>query len=72
MHGFKPLLKNGSLDRNNAEISLGYLEKTKAETSPGLKFEVEPVADPEELGAEGKYYQEFDVTIRYEGVELGS
>jgi len=72
MHGFGPLLKNDGLERNNAEILFRYLEKTKAETSPGLKFEVEPVGDPEELGAEGKYYQEFDVTIRYEGVELGS
>jgi len=27
---------------------------------------------PEARSAEGKYYQEFDVTIRYEGVELGS
>jgi hypothetical protein len=25
-----------------------------------------------ELGAEGKYYQELELTIRYEGVELGS
>src|SRR5271166_7176466 len=72
MHGFEPLLENGGLETNNAEILLGYLEKTKAETSPGLQFEVEPVGDPEKLGAEGKYYQEFDVTIRYEGVELGS
>jgi hypothetical protein len=72
MHGFEPLLKNDGLERNNAEILLGYLEKTKSETSPGLKFEVEPLADAKELGAEGKYYEEFDVTIRYEGVELGS
>jgi hypothetical protein len=72
MHGFEPLLEDGGLERNNAEILLGYLEKTKAQTSPGLKFEVEPVGDPEELGAEGKYYEESDVTIRYEGVELGS
>jgi hypothetical protein len=71
MHGFEPLSENGGLETNNAEILLGYLEKTKAETSPGLKFEVEPVGDPEELRAEGKYYQEFAVTIRYEGVELG-
>ena len=70
MHGFKRLLKNGGLERNNAEILLGYLEKTKADTSPGLKFEVEPVGDPEELGAEGKYHQEFDVTIRYEAGQL--
>ena len=72
MHGFKPLLKNGGLERNNAEILLGYLEKTKAERSPGVQFEVEPVGDPEARSAEGKYYQEFDVTIHYEGVELGS
>jgi hypothetical protein len=72
MHGFEPLLEDGGLERNNGEILLEYLEKTKAETSHGLQFEVEPVGDPEELGAEGKYYQEFDVTIRYEGVELGS
>jgi len=72
MHGFEPLPKNAGLERNNAEILFRYLEKTKAEKSPGLKFEVEPVGNPEELGAEGKYYQEIDVTIRYEGVELGS
>jgi hypothetical protein len=72
MHGFEPLLKNDGLERNNAEILLGYLEKTKAATSPGLQFEVQPLADAKELGAEGKYYQECDVTIRYEGVELGS
>ena len=72
MHGFEPLLEDGGLETNNAEILLGYLEKTKAERSPGLQFEIEPDGDPEELGAEGKYYQGFDVTIRYEGVELGS
>jgi hypothetical protein len=72
MHGFEPLLENGGLETNNAEILLGYLEKTKAETSPGLQFEVEPVGDPEKLGAEGKYYQEFDLTICYERVKLGS
>jgi hypothetical protein len=72
MHGFEPLLEDGGFERNNAEILLEYLEKTKAERSPGLQFEVEPVGDPQELGAEGKYHQEFDVTIRYEGVKLGS
>ena len=72
MHGFEPLLEDGGFERNNAEILLEYLEKTKAETSHGLQFEVEPVGDAEELGAEGKYCQEFDVTIRNEGVKLGS
>jgi hypothetical protein len=31
MHGFEPLLEDCGLETNNAEILLGYLEKTKAE-----------------------------------------
>src|SRR5271165_530480 len=46
MHGFEPLLEDGGFERNNAEILLEYLEKTKAEMSPGLQFEVEAVGDP--------------------------
>jgi hypothetical protein len=71
MQGFEPLSEDAGFERNNGEILLGYLEKTKAETSPGLQLEVQPVADPQ-LGNGSRYYQEFDVTIRYEGVELGS
>ena len=50
MHGFKPASENDFPERNNSELLLGYLEKTKAETSPGLQFEVEPLAAAEELG----------------------
>jgi hypothetical protein len=72
MHGFEPLLEDGGFERNNAEILLGYLEKTKAEMSPGLQFEIEAVGDPEESYTQEKYIQEYDVSIRYEGTELGS
>src|SRR5271166_4551629 len=72
MHGFEPLLEDGGLERNNAEILLGYLEKTKAETSPGLQFEIEAVGDPEKSYTPEKYIQEYDVSIRYEGTELGA
>jgi hypothetical protein len=72
MHGFEPLLEDGGFERNNAEILLGYLEKTKAETSPGLQFEIEAVGDPEKSYTPEKYIQEYDVSIRYEGTELGS
>jgi hypothetical protein len=72
MHGFEPLLEDAGCERNNAEILLGYLEKTKAEKSPGLQFEVEPVGDPEEGYTPEKYIQAYEVSIRYEGTELGT
>jgi hypothetical protein len=62
-------VKNSAQERASAEMLLGYLEKTKAEGSPGLVIDVERDA-VEELGAGPKYYQVFNVTIRYEGAEL--
>ena len=56
------------VSRNHAEMLLGYLDSTKAEGSPGLHVEVERES-PEELD-EVKYYQVFNVTIRYEEAEL--
>jgi hypothetical protein len=50
---------------------LAFLEKTKAENSRGLEFEIEANGDPEESYTPEKYIQEYDVSIRYEGVELG-
>jgi hypothetical protein len=65
----EPAVKPPIEERNSAEMLLGYLEKTKAEGSPGLVIDVELDA-VEELGAGPKYYQVFNVTIRYEGAEL--
>jgi hypothetical protein len=68
----EPVLpKVGEAARNNGEILLGYLEKTKTEGSPGLVVDVERDA-PEESFSGPKYYQVFYVTIRYEGAELAS
>jgi hypothetical protein len=62
-------VKNPTQERASAEILLGYLEATKGEGSRGLYVEVERQG-VEELGAGPKYYQVFDVTIRYEEAEL--
>ena len=68
----EPVLpKVGEAARNNGEILLGYLEKTKDEGSSGLVIDVERDA-PEESALGSKYYQVFYVTARYEGVELAS
>ena len=56
------------VSRKNAAILLRYLDSTKAEGSAGLQVEVDPET-PEELD-EIKYYQVFNVTIRYEEAEL--
>jgi hypothetical protein len=65
----EPAVKPPIEERNSAELLLGYLEKTKADGSPGLVIDVEREA-VEELGVGPKYYQVFYVTIRYEGAEL--
>ena len=71
VHGFEPVHHIDLPERKNSELLLAFLERTKAENSRGLQFEIQPVGDPEESSPE-KYIQEYDVGIRYEGTELGA
>jgi hypothetical protein len=72
MHGFEPAQDIDLPERKNSELLLAFLEKTKPENSRGLQFEIETVGDPEKSYTPEKYIQEYDVSIRYEGTELGS
>ena len=72
MHGFEPAQDIDLPERKNSELLLAFLEKTKPENSRGLQFEIEAVGDPEKSYTPEKYIQEYDVSIRYEGTELGS
>src|SRR5271166_6391166 len=72
MHGFEPAQDIDLPERKNSELLLGFLEKTKPENSRGLQFEIEGVGDPEEGYTPEKYIQAYEVSIRYEGTELGT
>ena len=72
MHGFQPAQDLELPERKNSELLLAFLEATKAENSRSLECDIKPVGDPEELHTPEKYIQEYDVSIRYEGTELGS
>src|SRR5271165_5334568 len=72
MHGFEPAQDIDLPERKNSELLLAFLEKTKPENSRGLRFQIEAVGDPEESYTQEKYIQEYDVSIRYEGTQLGS
>ena len=72
MHGFEPAQDIDLPERKNSELLLAFLEKTKPENSRGLQFEIEAVGDPEEGYTPEKYIQAYEVSIRYEGTELGT
>ena len=72
MHGFEPAQDIDLPERKNSELLLAFLEKTKPENSRGLQFEIEGVGDPEEGYTPEKYIQAYEVSIRYEGTELGT
>jgi hypothetical protein len=72
MHGFEPAQDIDLPERKNSELLLGFLEKTKPENSRGLQFEIEAVGDPKEGYTPEKYIQAYEVSIRYEGTELGT
>ena len=72
MHIFQPAQDLELPERKNCKLLLAYLETTKAENFRGLECDIKAPGDPEELYIPEKYIQEYDVSIRYEGTELGS